>query len=201
MGISFFVPFIILWVILPFSALGLWLRFKEIWTVRESFVLFMQILVPIASCIWNWFSLLKYVDFSGNELYYLYNRSKFWQLLKMSVLFFCCFCLLILIMSIWMPYLFPEIFRFMVLIFLYNGIVYGATYISGSTVVSMVFVLLYTVFSLCSMLNGNESGFASIHNTMFTISEFVEWYLPLLMIGGAAWWIGFRQNDKFYQYK
>lgn len=143
---QFFVPLIVLDVILPLLLYSFFREYGIDENLRDSVHELSQFFLPIFSNWWVLFILREYVESDGNELLYV-CKSK--CKLPDCLLLFAAFMLNTLILFAALSFVMPGMMSEYVLIFctclLYFGVVYAAVFLTNSIVLALLAIMLYTL--------------------------------------------------------
>lgn len=149
-GISLFVwlPFIVLYVVLPISHVRLYHICGNPIIVYYSIIEDMEFIVPLLSVWYVIFVLHHLVEQKGYELLYLEDKIKW----KEMLLVYALFAVMLFVVFWGYTYFFPQLWllylKLLVVDLVYTCFTYASTYVTRKIILAIVCVLLYTSLSM-----------------------------------------------------
>lgn len=140
----FFIPIVAVFVILPLMA---YMAYKsENLDFYLSTMGYIYILLPISSIIWSIFIMKEYVEGKGNELLYVTkNKIKFFDYFVPFIIFYLLSFAVFFAFSFVEKNFIYEYARFFFICLFYFSIAYFLSYFSKSTLISLMFLMAYTI--------------------------------------------------------
>ena len=86
MGLAFIIPLIINNVIIPLAILAIKLN-GTTYNLDQGVYMITQMFTPFLASFWIYLHMTQYVDIKGNENFYIKNRSKLVEVIKLYVLY------------------------------------------------------------------------------------------------------------------
>lgn len=199
-------PVILIYIIIPIleSILMQWLFDLETAVYRTA-----MIFVPLGSIIWIIIVFKPYVEDDGNEIYYLFNRSKWKEVFLLGILY------VMLIIPMYLAYYFMlgDLYGLMLLIqlcvlsFAFGASVYFFIYLFRSVYAAYIIMLLYTFYSTAPYLSVKmmtEGQKLVLNYTEISLyypdTGFLMDLLPYCVITIVLYLLGIALNDFYEKY-
>lgn len=184
LGISFFVPLIIMDVVIPILNYLVYAHYGIGDRLYTSILQYSLWFMPLASVWWPIFTMRDYIEGDGSELLYVNQNSS--RLLDTAYLFIISLLNILIIFAVYtrsMPHMKYEFLRVLCVCILYFGIVYAVGFLTKSTTLTILLSVLYALVSLYLEKGKDTNILIYVSTETLTEKVFVSDYLPLAAIG------------------
>lgn len=195
----FFIPLILILVVLPLVLFASMKKYQDIYYVEESLMLFGQYIIPVLSTWWFSFAFIELIDNEGNELFYVTSRMKNNLVLLWLGLYLAVIGVVYGIIGIWVNIAPWEFVRVAICSCFYIFLEYAIMFWSGSMTLSFLVTILYwlaTTFGSqikVDWLNCYDNNFMTIE----LLKEKYMWVLLVAITFYAIGCIGNARKDRY----
>lgn len=150
MGIAFFVPIIINSIIIPLAILVIRINGTS-YNLDQGVYMITQMFTPFLASFWIYLHMTQYVDIKGNENYYIKNRSKMMEIIKLYLLYiFTNTPLFIWYISLKKKYALEWV-HIIILSFVFVSFAYFFCYLLNSISLALIPSFLYLLISMTEL--------------------------------------------------
>lgn len=146
MGLLFYIPIFINWLVLPVLSYFIFARWEQSIITYSEILRYIQYFTPFAVSIWILFSLSEYVEGRGNELYFVSRRMRALNVLLWLMVYIAIATAPFVIYQQWAEGISAEIFRIAAECVFFAGLTYLLVFVTSAPA-TMAIVLIYTVFA------------------------------------------------------
>ncbi len=193
----FFVPLLIMNALIPMLNYAVYKQYGVGDRLYTNILEYSQWLMPFASVWWSLFALRDYLEGDGNELLYVNRHSN--KFVDIFILFFISILDIAIVFSVYaiqIPQMKFEYIRILSICFLYFGIVYFVSFLTKSTTLSTLTVVLYMIVNIYYGRGDKRIPFIYVSTDRLSKQFFVSDYLPLLWTGLILTALGILINKK-----
>lgn len=154
LGVLFFVPLAAVHILIPFVAIITYKKYGAGDEFVSNITQYSQLLIPICSSLWEIFILHEYVEGYGNELLYVCKiRSKLRDVVLPFLLFLITVVLQYAVYCALVPAMGFELLRLILVSVFYFGLAYFLMFLSKSTSMTIMCLIVYTAFNFLALFN------------------------------------------------
>ncbi|MBE5957596.1 MAG: hypothetical protein E7254_01870 [Lachnospiraceae bacterium] len=198
MGSAFFIPFIINDVVIPLIVLGVKLNGSE-YNVDQSVYMTTQMFTPFLASLWIYLHLTKYIDVKGNENYYIKNRSKLSEVLKLYVVYIATNTIFFVWYSSINKKYILEWLHIIIMSFVFVAAAYFFSYLFRSISLALIPSFLYLIATITE-LNPTFSKISFYEYDGMTDNQLFSKYILFVIIAIFLMGIGNILNKNFREY-
>lgn len=179
-GMNRFIPWIVELVILPAALLMFYRKYGRGLEFGSKALYLFLLLLPMFAAWWNICILQQYVENEGNEIYFLYKRSKLGTVLKYLVLYCIPVCVLYGISGLGYRPLWKELPVMLVTCFFVNGAVYLFLMLVPSSIMAILLSVAYPIYVMY-FHHGGRRWFIYWYGEELSGELVLQALLPLLL--------------------
>lgn len=179
------VPLFILDILIPVLNYLVYKQYGVSDRLYTNILQYSQWLMPLASVWCSLFVLRDYLESDGNELLYANpHGNKFADIFILFLISILNITILFLIYTALIPDMKYEYLKILTICVFYFGLVYGISFLTKSTTMTTLIVVLYTIANVCFEKQSSKI-FLFIYFSTERISKklFISDYCPLLLAG------------------
>lgn len=200
-GVASLVPVFLVWVLLP---LGIYWMHAIGYLIDDAFYYAGNYIVPVGAIWWIVYYFKSYVEDEGREIYYLNSRNKFEETLVLSTVYFLMTAVVYVIANYFADseYMVSLILQMMVFIYMFGGVCYFLIYLTHSTIIPYMALIIYMLYSLmpdAAYVFGNSMAYTSV-GIWYIEAEFFVRLLPYIAVTVIAYILGSILNDAYCDY-
>lgn len=198
LGFLVAVPLIILNAIIPILN---YLQYSKDGISEELYVNILQYsqwFMPLLCVWWSVFVLRDYIEGEGNELLFTnQNRNKVADMFSLFLLSILNITVIFSVYTFLMPDMKYEYIKIISICVFYFGIVYCVSFITKSTTITLMLIILYTIANVYWGNTIKASPLIYYSAEHLTLKIYFSNYLPFLISGLILIFIGTIFNKKF----
>ncbi len=166
-----------------------------------NFLEYSQWLMPLCAVWCPLFVLRDYLESDGNELLYVNPHSnKFADVFLLFFLSLLNITAIFVVYSMLIPNMSYEYIKLISICVFYFGLVYGISFLTKSTTITTLIVVMYTLLNICFQKNSKTVLFVYFSTEHISRKLFISDYLPLLLLGILLVAIGVFINVKKFRF-
>ncbi len=179
-GMNRFVPWVVELVILPAVLVMLYRKYGPGLEFGGKALYFFLLLLPMFTAWWNICILQQYVENEGNEIYFLYKRSKLGTVLKHLILYCIPVCILYGISGFGYRLLWSELPVMLVACFFINGVIYLFLMLVPSSIMAILLSVGYPLYVMY-FHHGGRRWFIYWYKEEISMELVLQALLPMLI--------------------
>lgn len=179
-GMNRFVPWVVELVILPVALVMLYRKHGPGLEFGSRALYLLLLLLPMFAAWWNICILQQYVESEGNEIYFLYKRSKLGTVLKHLILYCIPACILYGVSGFGCRLLWKELPVMLAACFFVNGAVYLFLMLVPSSIMAILLSMAYPIYVMY-FHNGGRQWYIYWYREELSRELVLEALLPMLI--------------------
>lgn len=198
MGLLFWIPVAMVYGLIPLIAVLTCRKYGISGEFVTNVIQFSLLLIPLFSCWWAIFLLREYLEGDGNEILYVCRaKGKGADVLFTFIVYFVGVLIQYSVYIALMPRMALEVVRLLCISLFYLGLSYFLMFLTRSTAVTVMAVLVYTVGNYLSAGLTAETFFPFYFDAGFTtLHTLGAVCLPMLVCGLVLFAGGVQMNRR-----
>lgn len=198
-GIYFYIPFLVNLIMIPMLIWNTYRAYGAVDETKMQIIRFSQYFIPLMILVWVLFSLVKYIDNDGNEIFFVTKPLKWKEVLTLYFLY--------MLLDTWPFFIYARIFdgmflewiRIAIEVFLFVSAAYCLAFLIKSIAITFVLTLVYGFVSVF-MRGETPAVYFYYGQDVMTLQELTDKYFILLAAGILFFVFGVVLNKKMRKY-
>lgn len=192
-GITRIVPWLVEGIILPVVLFSIYLKVGGGLEFGSAAQFLFNLLLPMFSAWWNICILQQYVENEGNEMYFLYKKSKLGTILKYLCIYCIPVCILHGIAGFGCSLLWREVWGVLIACIFVNGAVYLFLMLVPSSIAAVLLSVAYPIYVIY-FYNGGYRWFIYYYRQQMSREIVMQGLLPMLIASICIFIVGYEVN-------
>lgn len=195
-GIAFFIPLFINDVMIPFLIMHTRSAGINQEMIISKITLFSQYFTATLLILWVIPYFVKYIDPSGNEIFYTFGKSKGKELIYICVTYIISNTMPFILYGHFYEQIYPEWIKIIIEIIFLSGLLYSLLYLFKTLAFAIVIYMIYIFYASFYAENSNQV-YLYFSKELMSKSLWDQKYMGVLMLGILFWIIGFWANRRY----
>lgn len=193
LGITRFVPWMVELIVLPVVLFSIYLKYGGGLEFGSAAQFLFNLLLPMFSAWWNICILQQYVENEGNEMYFLYKKSKLGTVFKYLILYCIPVCILHGIAGFGCNLLWRELPGVLIACIFVNSIAYLFLMLVPSSIAAILLSVAYPIY-VVYFYNGGFRWFIYYYRQQVSGEIVRQGLLPMLIAAACVFIVGYEAN-------